>query len=149
MQTHIILLSSRGGAATLETDTVRWSHLTLLVWRGVFLDYEPQPKGYRVLRERDGVILVTRALLFWKNLVYASARRRVTGYHAGTFPLQVHVAQRMTLSTSSAQSGSACNRPEGWNSRLTRPGISSTRKEMLRSKKSKAVHLSRRWSNCI
>jgi hypothetical protein len=32
--------------------------------KGVFLGYEPNTKGYRVLRERDGVIVVSRDVIF-------------------------------------------------------------------------------------
>ena len=53
-----------GSTAYIHVPKEKRNKLDPVSTKGVFLGYEPQTKGYRVLRERDGVIVVTRDVIF-------------------------------------------------------------------------------------
>ena len=53
-----------GSTAYVHVPKEKRNKLDPVSVKGVFLGYEPQTKGYRVLRERDGVIIVTRDVSF-------------------------------------------------------------------------------------
>ena len=53
-----------GSTAYIHVPKEKRNKLDPVSAKGVFLGYEPQTKGYRVLRERDGVIVVTRDVTF-------------------------------------------------------------------------------------
>jgi hypothetical protein len=53
-----------GSTAYIHVPKEKRNKLDPVSTKGVFLGYEPQTKGYRVLRERDGVIVVTRDVVF-------------------------------------------------------------------------------------
>jgi hypothetical protein len=53
-----------GSTAYIHVPKKKCNKLDPVSAKGVFLGYEPQTKAYRVLRKRDGMIVVTRDVTF-------------------------------------------------------------------------------------